>query len=145
LTYEPMLAELVRLVEMQACSSASTARMLELAAATLTNNVVSRRIFILLHESMCEQQLIAIMGVLPCALHRLLASAEERENGLKLLICLKRAVNRLGLNRVFWCSCRTLLQQAIAFRTEPLSEASQELYELFEEIMQDEIQFLYNI
>lgn len=116
LPYEPMMTEIAQLVELQACKKGSIGKLLNLAAGTLTDNVVSRRVFILLHEHMTESQLISIMGLLPLALHRLLANAEERENGLKLLICLKRGVKRLGLSRVFWYSCKTLVQEALAYK-----------------------------
>lgn len=145
LAREPLMNDLMRLVALSTSSQSATARILDLATSTLTNNVASRRVFILLHEQMSEPQLIAIMGSLPAALHRMLACGEERENGLKLLICLKRAVNRLGLGRIFWCSCRTLVQQVLGLRSAPLPESSLELYELLEDIMQDEIQFLHNI
>jgi hypothetical protein len=59
---EPMLAEVIQLIEMQAKSEANLKRYLDLAARSLTNNAVSRRVFIIFHEQMSESQLIGIMS-----------------------------------------------------------------------------------
>lgn len=130
------MMSLMRLLVASAKGEPAITRILHLATPTLTYNAAARRVFILFHEYMTEPQLIELMGNVPCTVERLLGSEQERENGLKVLICLKRAAGRLGLNRVFWCTCRRVVRQALTLQALPLFSLScLELLELLEDII----------
>ncbi len=127
-----MMAHLIRLVSLFRSNAIEMGKILDLAACTLTHNVASRRIFILMHEEMTERQLIGIMTVLPSQLSRLLEADEDRETAMKLIVCLKRAVNRLGLGRIFWYCCRGLVKKVRECRSRMPEGGDCELFELFE-------------
>ena len=117
--------ELIQLIELQVVEERLMKKYLDMAASTLTNNILSRRVFILFHEKMTEQQLIAVLSQgLPASLLRLMSCDREMEIGLKLLICLKRSVNRLGLNRVFWYACKPLIKRVLSCKTASLPQSS---------------------
>lgn len=46
--------EIIKLIEMQVVEPSLMKKYLDMAASTLTNNIISRRIFILFHEKMTE-------------------------------------------------------------------------------------------
>lgn len=68
------MAHFILLVSLFTSNRMEMGKILDLAACTLTNNVASRRIFILMHDEMTERQIIGIMAVLPSELCRLLES-----------------------------------------------------------------------
>jgi hypothetical protein len=77
LTNEPLLLELVQIIELQVSNQNAIEKYLHLASVNLTNNVLSRRVFILFHEKMTASQVICIMmGGLPSALLRLLSCVQ---------------------------------------------------------------------
>jgi hypothetical protein len=77
LTNEPLLLELLQIIELQLGNSSTIEKYLHLASLNLTNNVLSRRVFILFHEKMTASQVICIMmGGLPSALLSLLSCVQ---------------------------------------------------------------------
>ncbi len=82
---------------------------------TLSSNKVSRRIFVLYHERVSYKQFVDILkGEYTKRLSTRFLSAEEGNNRVKFLICMKRISKRLKIESFYSYKLKPLVEKHLS-------------------------------